>query len=92
MKNETEGRKAGVRTAEIARKTAETDILVRLDLDGTGENEIRTGVGFMDHMLTLFARHGRFDLTVICNGDTQVDDHHSTEDIGINAVLRATAA
>ena len=83
MKNETEGRKAGARTAEIARKTAETDILVRLDLDGTGANEIRTGVGFMDHMLTLFARHGRFDLTVICNGDTQVDDHHSTEDIGI---------
>ena len=71
------------RTAQIARKTAETDVQVRLNLDGTGVNEIRTGVGFMDHMLTLFARHGRFDLTVICDGDTYVDDHHSTEDIGI---------
>ena len=74
---------ATARTAQIARKTAETDVLVRLNLDGTGVNEIRTGVGFMDHMLTLFARHGRFDLTVICDGDTYVDDHHSTEDIGI---------
>lgn len=67
----------------IARKTAETDIAVSLGLDGTGSSEIQTGVGFLDHMLTLFAKHGRFDLTVTCQGDTQVDDHHSVEDIGI---------
>ncbi len=67
----------------IARKTAETDIAVSLGLDGTGSSEIHTGVGFLDHMLTLFAKHGRFDLTVTCQGDTQVDDHHSVEDIGI---------
>ena len=72
-----------MRQAEISRKTAETDIRIRLELDGQGENDIQTGVGFLDHMLTLFARHGRFNLTVICRGDTQVDDHHSTEDIGI---------
>ena len=72
-----------VRTSEIARKTAETDIQLKLDLDGTGESTIDTGVGFLDHMLILFARHGRFDLTVRCNGDTNVDAHHTTEDIGI---------
>ncbi len=72
-----------MRTAEIRRKTAETDIELRLELDGSGESDIRTGVGFLDHMLTLFARHGGFDLTVRCEGDTFVDDHHSTEDIGI---------
>lgn len=72
-----------MRNAEIARKTGETDITVRLELDGSGRSEISTGVGFMDHMLTLFARHGRFDLTVKCAGDTYVDDHHSVEDIGI---------
>lgn len=72
-----------MRNAEITRKTAETDIALRLCLDGTGTADIRTGVGFLDHMLTLFARHGRFDLSVICVGDTYVDDHHSTEDIGI---------
>lgn len=72
-----------MRNAEIARKTGETDILIRLELDGTGTAEISTGVGFLDHMLTLFARHGRFDLTVKCAGDTYVDDHHSAEDIGI---------
>lgn len=72
-----------MRTAEIARKTAETDIRLTLDLDGTGAGEIATGCGFLDHMLTLFARHGRFDLTVSCIGDTQVDDHHTVEDIGI---------
>lgn len=72
-----------MRTAEIKRKTAETDIFLRLDLDGCGKSEIDTGVGFLDHMLTLFAKHGRFDLCVKCVGDTQVDDHHSVEDIGI---------
>ena len=72
-----------MRTAEINRKTAETDISLTLDLDGTGKSEINSGVGFLDHMLTLFARHGRFDLTLNCNGDTYVDDHHSVEDIGI---------
>lgn len=72
-----------MRTAEITRNTKETKIRVTLDLDGTGKSDIMTGVGFMDHMLTLFASHGRFDLTVRCDGDTQVDDHHSVEDIGI---------
>ena len=72
-----------MRSAEIKRKTAETDIELKLNLDGTGKSAIQTGVGFMDHMLTLFARHGRFDLDVICRGDTMVDDHHSVEDIGI---------
>jgi len=72
-----------MRTATIRRTTAETDIALHLNIDGTGKSEIRTGVGFLDHMLTLFARHGRFDLTVSCKGDTFVDDHHSVEDIGI---------
>ena len=72
-----------MRNAQINRRTAETDIALRLELDGAGDAEIATGVGFLDHMLTLFARHGRFDLTVRCAGDTNVDDHHSTEDIGI---------
>jgi imidazoleglycerol-phosphate dehydratase len=72
-----------MRQAEIVRKTGETDIRVKLELDGTGICRIDTGVGFLDHMLELFARHGRFDLEVSCKGDTRVDDHHSTEDIGI---------
>ena len=72
-----------MRTAKIQRKTAETDIFLSLDLDGSGRAEIQTGVGFLDHMLTLFAKHGRFDLTVACDGDTWVDDHHRVEDIGI---------
>ena len=72
-----------MRTAEIVRKTAETDIALTLNLDGTGKSSVNTGCGFLDHMLTLFAAHGRFDLTVVCRGDTQVDDHHSVEDIGI---------
>ena len=72
-----------MRTAEVYRKTAETDIALTLNLDGTGKSEIASGVGFMDHMLTLFAKHGRFDLTLKCAGDTQVDGHHSVEDIGI---------
>ena len=72
-----------MRTAAIQRTTAETDIALRLNLDGKGVSEIATGVGFLDHMLTLLAVHGRLDLSVSCRGDTQVDDHHSVEDVGI---------
>ena len=72
-----------MRTSEINRKTAETDIALKLNLDGAGTSAIDTGVGFLDHMLTLFAKHGRFDLEVKCTGDTNVDDHHTVEDIGI---------
>ena len=72
-----------MRNASIERKTAETDIKLYLELDGSGRSNIDTGCGFLDHMLTLFASHGRFDLGVSCKGDTYVDDHHSVEDIGI---------
>ena len=72
-----------MRKSEIIRKTAETDIRLSLCLDGTGKSNVNTGVGFLDHMLTLFAKHGRFDLDVVCKGDIEVDDHHSVEDIGI---------
>lgn len=71
------------RKAVICRKTRETDIDLQLDLDGNGMNDIQTGVPFLDHMLTLFAVHGFFDLSIRCKGDTEVDDHHSVEDIGI---------
>ena len=72
-----------MRNAELARKTNETDIRLKLNVDGKGESALSTGVGFLDHMLTLLARHGRMDLELTCQGDTQVDDHHSVEDIGI---------
>ncbi len=72
-----------MRTSTITRRTAETDIRLTLNLDGTGKGDIDTGCGFLNHMLTLLARHGRFDLTVKCVGDTEVDDHHTVEDIGI---------
>jgi imidazoleglycerol-phosphate dehydratase len=72
-----------MRNAQIIRKTAETDITLSLSLDGNGSSKIATGCGFLDHMLTLFAKHGRFDLEVSCQGDTYVDDHHTVEDIGI---------
>lgn len=72
-----------MRTADICRKTAETDITLTLNLDGKGESRIQSGCGFLDHMLTLFAKHGRFDLTLTCQGDTEVDDHHTVEDVGI---------
>lgn len=71
------------RKAVISRQTGETDIKIVLDLDGTGKNTIQTGVPFLDHMLTLFSVHGFFDLSVRAKGDTEVDDHHSVEDIGI---------
>jgi imidazoleglycerol-phosphate dehydratase len=72
-----------MRTAELNRVTGETDIRLALNLDGRGVSEIETGCGFLDHMLTLFAKHGRFDLILTCRGDTYVDDHHTVEDIGI---------
>ena len=72
-----------MRTAEITRETAETDISLTLDLDGSGIGNINTGCGFLNHMLKLLASHARFDLEIVCNGDTEVDYHHSVEDIGI---------
>ena len=72
-----------MRTGEINRKTTETSIYVKWDLDGTGKGEINTGIPFMDHMLTLFARHGGFDLTVQAQGDLEVDCHHTMEDLGL---------
>ncbi len=72
-----------MRSAEINRNTAETKISLKLSIDGSGESMIESGCGFLDHMLTLFAKHGRFDLAVKCDGDTQVDYHHTAEDIGI---------
>ena len=72
-----------MRCADIARKTAETEIMLSLKLDGSGKSAINTGIGFLDHMLELFSKHGRFDLDVSCKGDTHVDYHHSVEDIGI---------
>lgn len=72
-----------MRTAECKRTTAETDIACTLQVDGSGKAEIETGCGFLNHMLQLFARHGRFDITLACKGDTQVDYHHTTEDVAI---------
>lgn len=72
-----------MRAAEIKRKTAETDITLSLSIDGVGKSSVNTGCGFLDHMLTLFAKHARYDLNVICNGDTQVDYHHTVEDVAI---------
>jgi imidazoleglycerol-phosphate dehydratase len=81
-----------MRTATITRKTNETDVSLTLNLDGCSKSDVSTGVGFLDHMLTLFAAHGRFDLDVRCTGDVEVDGHHSVEDVGIalgEAVLKA---
>ena len=72
-----------MRISQFTRNTAETKISIKLNLDGSGQSDISTGCGFLDHMLTLFSRHGRFDLNVRCAGDTQVDYHHTVEDIGI---------
>lgn len=76
-----------MRSSTINRKTAETDIKLTLNLDGRGNSNINSGCGFLDHMLTLFAKHGRFDLDLVCVGDTDVDDHHTVEDIGISLGL-----
>lgn len=81
-----------MRTAEIRRETAETQIALSVNLDGTGKSAVDTGCGFLNHMLTLFARHGDFDLTLTCHGDTEVDDHHTVEDIGIALGQAFTAA
>ena len=72
-----------MRKASVHRKTSETEVSVTLDLDGSKKSEIDTGIGFMDHMLTLFAFHGRFDLELTCKGDLQVDSHHTMEDVGL---------
>lgn len=72
-----------MRNATVRRATVETDITLSLSLEGNGISDVNTGCGFLDHMLTLFARHGRFDLSVTCRGDVEVDDHHTVEDIGI---------
>lgn len=80
-----------MREIKLERKTNETDISLILNIDGAGKSEINTGCGFLDHMLTLFAKHGRFDIKLACKGDTQVDYHHTAEDIGIvlgNAFLQ----
>ena len=79
----TKKQKTAPRRAEISRRTKETDIRVRLSLEGTGTAKIATGVPFLDHMLELFARHGLFDLEIICRGDLHIDDHHSVEDVAI---------
>ena len=79
-----------MRTAQLSRTTAETDISLKLNLDGRGIADCRTGCGFLDHMLTLFARHGDFDLVVECRGDTEVDYHHTVEDIGISLGIAFT--
>lgn len=81
-----------MRTADIKRRTAETDISLTIDLDGSGKSTVDTGCGFLDHMLTLFAAHGKFDLLVKCVGDTYVDYHHTTEDIGIALGMAFTEA
>src|ERR1051325_5075033 len=74
---------APARAAEVRRRTKETDVRVRLSLDGTGQSQVSTGVAFLDHMLELFARHGLFDLEIECRGDLHIDDHHSVEDVAI---------
>ena len=81
-----------MRSAQIERNTKETQVYISLDLDGTGKGNIDTGCGFLNHMLELFTRHGDFDLTVACHGDTQVDYHHTTEDIGICLGMAFTQA
>ncbi|MFZ4621164.1 MAG: imidazoleglycerol-phosphate dehydratase HisB [Bacteroidota bacterium] len=81
-----------MRKANLKRKTKETDISVSVILDGTGKSSVSTGIGFLDHMLDLFAKHGLFDLTVKCKGDLHVDDHHTTEDVGIAMAKAFTAA
>ena len=81
-----------MRSSRIKRTTAETDITLEINLDGSGKSNIKTGCGFLDHMLTLFARHARFDLDVECKGDTYVDYHHTVEDVGANCEDHAAEA
>lgn len=81
-----------MRKAKIVRKTKETDITVSVRLNGSGTSSVATGIGFLDHMLDLFAKHGLFDLTVSCKGDLHVDDHHTTEDVGIALAKAFTEA
>lgn len=81
-----------MRNSTITRRTGETDIALSITLDGRGASDVATGCGFLDHMLTLFARHGRFDLNVKCIGDTYVDDHHTVEDVGISLGQAISAA
>ena len=81
-----------MRNSTITRRTSETDIALSITLDGRGTSDVATGCGFLDHMLTLFARHGRFDLNVKCIGDTYVDDHHTVEDVGISLGQAISAA
>src|SRR6267378_5715628 len=80
------------RVAQVQRKTKETDVRVKLDLDGRGQSRISTGLPFLDHMLELFARHGLFDLNVACKGDLAVDDHHSVEDVALTLGQALTQA
>jgi imidazoleglycerol-phosphate dehydratase len=80
---ETQGSKLGSRVGSVRRETHETLVEVRWDLDGSGRYEVSTGVGFLDHMLTALARHGRFDLQVTAQGDLHIDEHHTVEDVGI---------
>jgi imidazoleglycerol-phosphate dehydratase len=85
---------AGHRAATVNRKTKETDIALSLDLDGSGQSEVSSGVGFFDHMLTALSKHSAIDVNLICRGDTHIDDHHTVEDVGIvfgNAVQKALA-
>ena len=82
----------GAREAEVQRKTKETDVRVKLNLDGDGYSRVTTGLPFLDHMLTLFAKHGLFNLEVICKGDLEIDDHHSVEDIAITLGQSLTQA
>jgi len=82
----------GAREAEVQRKTKETDVRVKLNLDGDGYSRVTTGLPFLDHMLTLFAKHGLFNLEVICKGDLEIDDHHSVEDIAITLGQTLTQA
>ena len=81
-----------MRISNIERKTAETDIKLTLNLDGKGESDIQSGCGFLDHMLTLLSKHARFDLKLTCNGDTEVDYHHTVEDIGISLGMAISEA
>src|SRR5258707_2532808 len=80
------------RVAEVQRKTKETDVRVKLDLDGRGQSRVSSGLPFLDHMLELFAKHGLFDLEITCKGDLEIDDHHSVEDIAITLGQALTQA